>query len=78
MPSRADMELKVQGLNEDGLRNLEYIIENGKANVAGKRIIEYEDLYIAVCKALEDLAAGHITPEKAAARVQEVSHSIIR
>ena len=78
MPSRADMELKVQGLNEDGQKNLEYIIENGKTNVAGTRIIQYEDLYIAVCKALEDLACGHITPEEAAARVQEVSHSTIR
>ncbi len=78
MPSRADMELKVQGLNEDGKKNLEYIIENGKTNVAGPRIIQYEDLNIAVTNTLEDLAKGLITPNEAAARIQEVSHSTIR
>lgn len=78
MPSRADMELNVQGLNEDGEKNLEYIIENGKTNVAGPRIIPYEDLNIAVGNALEDLAKNLITPEEAATRIQEVSHSTIR
>lgn len=78
MPSRADMELNVHGLNSDGQKNLEYIIDNGRKNVAGSRIIQYEDLNIAVCKALEDLAYGHVTPEEAAARIQEVSHSTIR
>jgi ABC-type glycerol-3-phosphate transport system substrate-binding protein len=78
MPSRTDMELKVQGLNEDGTKNLEYIVENGKTNVAGSRIITYEDLHIAVRDALEALAKGEITPEEAAARVQEVSKNTIR
>ncbi len=78
MPSRTDMELNVQGLNEDGQKNLEYIIENGKTNVAGPRIIQYEDLNIAVCNALEDLAKGLITPEGAAARIQEISKSTVR
>ena len=78
MPSRADMELNVQGLNEDGKKNLEYIIENGRSNVAGPRIIQYEDRNIAVTNALEDLAKGLITPNEAAARIQEVSHSTIR
>jgi maltose-binding protein MalE len=78
MPSRTDMELNIQGLNEDSKKNLEYIIENGKTNVAGPRIIQYEDLNIAVTNTLEDLAKGLITPNEAAARIQEVSHSTIR
>ena len=78
MPSRTDMELNVQGLNEDGQKNLEYIVENGKTNVAGSRIIPYEDLYIAVRDALEDLAKGDISPEAAAARVQRVSRKTLR
>jgi hypothetical protein len=78
MPSRADMELKVQGLNEDGKKNLEYIIENGKTNVAGPRIIQYEDINIAVCNALEELAKGTVTPEEAAAGIQKISSSTMR
>lgn len=78
MPSRSDMTLNVQGLNEDGQKNLENIIENGKTNVAGPRIIKYEDLSLAVRDALEDLAKGTITPEEAAARVQEVSRNTMR
>ena len=78
MPSRADMELKIHGLNEDGQKNLEYIIENGNTNVAGSRIIPYEDLYIAVRDALADLAKDEITPEAAAARVQKISRNTLR
>lgn len=78
MPSRKDLELNVQGLSGDGEQNLEYIIQNGKTNVAGPRIIQYEDLNIAVCNALEELALGHITPEEAAERIQKVSRSTIR
>ncbi|MCR5342439.1 MAG: ABC transporter substrate-binding protein [Butyrivibrio sp.] len=78
MPSRTDLELNIQGLSEDGIQNLEYIIENGKSNVAGSRIIPYEDLYIVVRDALEDLAKGTITPEDATARIQEVSRTMIR
>ncbi len=78
MPSRSDLELNVQGLNEDGQKNLEYIIENGKTNVAGPRVIQYEDVSLAVRDALAELAKGDITPEEAAARVQEVSRNTIR
>ncbi len=78
MPSRTDMELNVRGLNDDGRKNLEYIVENGRTNVAGPRIIQYEDLNLAIRDALEDLAKGLITPEEAAAGIQEVSHSTIR
>jgi ABC-type glycerol-3-phosphate transport system substrate-binding protein len=78
MPSLADMELNVKGLNDDGKKNLEYIVENGKTNVAGPRIIPYEDLNLAVRDALEALAEGTVTPEEAAAGIQEVSRSTIR
>lgn len=78
MPSRADLELNVQGLSEDGRRNLDYILENGKTNVAGTRGIKYEDLSIAVCDVLEDLAMSRITPEEAAGMIQKVSESISR
>jgi ABC-type glycerol-3-phosphate transport system substrate-binding protein len=78
MPSRTDLELDVKGLSEDGKENLEYILENGNTNVAGSRIIRYEDLKLAVRDALEDLAYGRITPEEAASRVQKVSHNTIR
>ncbi|SFQ41139.1 ABC-type glycerol-3-phosphate transport system, substrate-binding protein [Lachnospiraceae bacterium XBB1006] len=78
MPSRADMDLNVQGLSADGKKNLAYIIENGKTNVAGARGIPYEDLNIAVCDALKELACGKITPKEAAKQIQKVSEEIVR
>ncbi len=78
MPSRADMELNVQGLSEDGKENLNVIIENGRNNVAGPRGIKYEDLSLAVCGALKELALQHITPEEAASRVEKVSAAMQR
>ena len=78
MPSRADMELSVKGLSEDGQKNLDVIIENGKNNVAGPRGIKYEDLSLAVCGALKDLALQHITPEEAASQIQQVSAKMQR
>ncbi|WP_026529169.1 ABC transporter substrate-binding protein [Butyrivibrio sp. VCD2006] len=78
MPSRSDMKLNVTGLSEDGQQNLDYIIENGKNNVAGTRGIEYAELSNAVCDALEALALGDITPEEAAQKVQQTSETISR
>lgn len=78
MPSRADMELNVIGLSDDGKKNLDYIIENGKTNVAGPRGIKYEDLSLTVCNELKELASGSITPEDAAAKIQQVSRTTIR
>ena len=78
MPSRADMELNVSDLREDGKKNLDYILENGKTNVAGTRGIKYEDLSLVVCDALKDLAQSCTTPQEAAARIQKVSDSITR
>ncbi|WP_026659312.1 ABC transporter substrate-binding protein [Butyrivibrio sp. AC2005] len=78
MPSRADMELNVKNLSKDGIKNLDYIIENGKANVAGTRGIKYEDLSLAVCDALKDLELSRITPEEAASRIEKISQKTIR
>lgn len=78
MPSRADLELSVQGLGEDGKKNLDVIVENGKNNVAGPRGIKYEDLSLAVCNALKELATGKITPEEAAGQIQRGSEETIR
>lgn len=78
MPSRADMELNVKNLSKDGIKNLDYIIENGKANVAGTRGIKYEDLSLAICDALKDLALSRITPEEAASRIEKISQKTIR
>ena len=78
MPSRADMDLNVEGLSADGQKNLEYIIENGKNNVAGVRGIEYAELSSAACDALAALALGDVTPEDAAAQLQQVSEGIAR
>ncbi len=78
MPSRADLELSVQGLGSDGKKNLDVIVENGKNNVAGSRGIKYEDLSLAVCDALKELATGKITPEEAAGQIERVSEKTIR
>lgn len=78
MPSRADMELNVLRLSEDGQKNLNVIIENGKNNVAGPRGIKYEDLSLAVCNELKELAIGIITPEEAASQIERVSKETIR
>ena len=42
MPSLADMELNVRGLNDDGKKNLEYIVENGKTKIA---MVEFTQKY---------------------------------
>ncbi|RKM62166.1 carbohydrate ABC transporter substrate-binding protein [Butyrivibrio sp. CB08] len=78
MPTLSDMELHVEGLSEDGQKNLEYIVENGKTNVAGVRGIQYAELSTAVCDQLEALALGDVTPEEAAAKIQQVSESVAR
>jgi len=78
MPSRADMELDVQGLSEDGQGNLEFIVENGKNNVGGVRGIENAELSTKACEVLVELALGSITPEEAAAQMQQVSETIER
>ena len=72
------MELNIQRLSEDGQKNLNVIIENGKNNVAGPRGIKYEDLSLAVCNELKELAIGKITPEEAASQIERVSKETIR
>ncbi len=78
MPTLKDLEIDVKGLSADGEKNLRYIIENGKNNVAGTRGIKYPDLNLAVCRSLKDLALGEVTPEEAAKEIQEVSRNTIR
>lgn len=76
MPSRADLELNVQGLSEDGSANLEVITSNGASNVAGIRGVENAQLNTVICDMLTALAINQVTPEEAAAQIQEVSESI--
>lgn len=76
MPSRADMEMNVQGLSEDGQKNLEVITNNGTNNVAGIRGIENAQLNTIVCDMLTALAINEVTPQEAAAQIQVVSESI--
>lgn len=40
----AQMELNVEGLNENGTENLEYCVEQGKNNVGGYREMAYAEL----------------------------------
>ena len=78
MPTLRDMEMDVKGLSADGEKNLRYIMENARTNVAGARGIKYSDLNLAVCGALNALAKGDITPEAAAKDIQQVSRNTIR
>ena len=62
MPSRADMELNVQGLSADGKKNLEYIIENGKTNVATSIATPVAGLFMVLILWKDELFAGVQTP----------------
>ncbi len=76
MPSRTDLVLNVQDLRADGKKNLDYILENGENNVAGLRIIQNEDLNLAIGEILEELALMKITPKDAAYKMQQVSKTL--
>ena len=65
-PSRTDLVLDVVGLNDNGLENLEYIIENAKNNTRGYREMSNADVKLAVADALKALATNEMTPEEAA------------
>ena len=66
MPARNDMELNVEGLNENGAENLEYCVEQGKDNVGGYREMAYAELKETIINELTELALGDVTPEEAA------------
>ena len=72
-PARNDMELNVEGLSEDGMANLEYAVEQGKNNVGGYREMAYAELKEVIINELAELALDSITPEDAAAIIEEAS-----
>ena len=75
MPARNDMELNVEGLNENGTENLEYCVEQGKDNVGGYREMAYADLKETISNELTELALGDVTPEEAAETIEAASQA---
>ena len=75
MPARNDMELNVEGLNENGTENLEYCVEQGKNNVGGYREMAYAELKETISNALTELALGDVTPEEAAETIEAASQA---
>ena len=75
MPARNDMELNVEGLNENGTENLEYCVEQGKNNVGGYREMAYAELKETISNELTELALGDVTPEEAAETIEAVSQA---
>lgn len=73
VPACNDMELNVEGLNEDGMANLEYAVEQGKNNVGGYREMAYAELKEVIINELAELALDSITPEEAAQIIEEAS-----
>ena len=75
MPARNDMELNVEGLNENGTENLEYCVEQGKNNVGGYRQMAYAELKETISNELTELALGDVTPEEAADTIEAASQA---
>ena len=75
MPARNDMELNVEGLNENGAENLEYCVEQGKDNVGGYREMAYAELKETIINELTELALGDVTPEEAADTIEAASQA---
>ena len=75
MPARNDMELNVEGLNENGAENLEYCVEQGKDNVGGYREMAYAELKETLINELTELALGDVTPEEAAKTIEAASQA---
>ena len=75
MPARNDMELNVEGLNENGTENLEYCVEQGKNNVGGYREMAYAELKETISNELTELALGDVTPEEAAETIEAASQT---
>lgn len=73
MPARNDMELNVEGLNENGTENLNYCVEQGKDNVGGYREMAYAELKETISNELTELALGDVTPEEAAETIEAAS-----
>lgn len=75
MPARNDMELNVEGLNENGAENLEYCVEQGKDNAGGYREMAYAELKETIINELTELALGDVTPEEAAETIEAASQA---
>ena len=75
MPARNDMELNVEGLNENGAENLEYCVEQGIDNVGGYREMAYAELKETIINELTELALGDVTPEEAAETIEAASQA---
>lgn len=75
IPARNDMELNVEGLNENGTENLEYCVEQGKNNVGGYREMAYAELKETISNELTELALGDVTPEEAADTIEAASQA---
>lgn len=75
MPARNDMELNVEGLNENGTENLEYCVEQGKNNVGGYREMAYAELKETISNELTELALGDVTTEEAADTIEAASQA---
>ena len=75
MPARNDMELNVEGLNENGTESLEYCEEQGKINVGGYREMAYAELKETISNELTELALGDVTPEEAADTIEAASQA---
>ena len=75
MPARNDMELNVEGLNENGTENLEYCVEQGKNNVGGYREMAYAEQKETISNELTELALGDVTPEEAADTIEAASQA---
>ena len=75
MPARNDIELNVEGLNENGTENLEYCVEQGKNNVGGYREMAYAELKETISNELTELALGDVTPEEAAETIEAASQA---
>ncbi len=75
MPARNDMDLNVEGLNEDGMENLEFAVEQGKTNVGGYREMAYAELKEVIINELTELALESVTPEEAAEIIETASQA---
>lgn len=75
MPARNDMELNVEGLNEDGMANMNYAVEQGKNNVGGYREMAYAELKEVIINELTELALESVTPEEAAQIIEDASQA---
>ena len=75
MPARNDMELSVEGLNEDGMANMNYVVEQGKNNVGGYREMAYAELKEVIINELTELALETVTPEEAAQIIEDASQA---